>query len=422
LNARLSVLALAAFSAVAGASPISLTERQHAPFDGWAAQEGGTRGGALAAPEHVYTVRDRAGLLAALKTAAPARIVRVAATIDMSEGRAFRDSEDQAQRGALRIPSNTTLIGVTPDAGFINGSLAVANVSQVVIRNLAIRNPCDVGPRWDPKDGAKGNWNSSFDGILVSGAHHVWIDHNSFTDAPDIDDKQPVENGMLKQCHDGALDINQAADFVSVTYNRFGQHEKNMLIGSSDRATGDQSHLRVTLKGNLFEHVAERAPRVRYGQVHVLNNYYVGDRRRAVYGHHYSIGVAHASHVISDANAFEIAGADAGNCKQVVRDPASSPGVFADTGSILNGAALKDCPFGGNVGWRVPYGFTPLAAADVPRHVLENAGPRALAAAADGYAEARILPRPGSPSSCARARTPRATGRVPACSWRTTAR
>jgi pectate lyase len=301
MNARLTAIALAvagALACAAHASPVALAERQHAPFDGWAALEGGTRGGALASPEHVYTVRDRAQLLAALNAPAPARIVRVAASIDMSEGRPFTSSADQAQRGAVRIPSNTTLIGVAPGAGFINGSLSVANVSQVVIRNLALRNPCDVGPRWDAKDGPKGNWNSLFDAITVSGSHHVWIDHNSFTDAPNTDDRQPLENGKLKQCHDGALDINQAADFVSVTYNRFAQHEKNMLIGSGDRATGDQGHLRVTLKGNLFEHIAERSPRVRYGQVHLLNNHYVGDRRHPVYAHGYSVGVAHASHII----------------------------------------------------------------------------------------------------------------------------
>jgi pectate lyase/pectin methylesterase-like acyl-CoA thioesterase len=384
------------------AVPVAVAERQHAPFDGWAAQEGGTRGGALAAPEHVYTVRDRAQLLAALQAQAPARIVRVAATIDLSEGRPFSDTEDQARRGLVRVPANTTIIGVAPGAGFVNGSLLVANVAQVVIRNLAIRNPCDVGPRWDPKDGAKGNWNSSFDGITVSGAHHVWIDHNSFTDAPETDDRQPIENGMPKQCHDGALDINQAADFVSVTYNHFAQHEKNMLIGSSDRATSDRSHLRITLKGNLFEDVAERAPRVRYGQVHLLNNFYTGNRRRPVYAHHYSIGVAHASHIISHANAFEIAGAS--DCRQLVRDPASSPGVFTDSGSLLNGQPLKDCPYGGNIGWRVPYSFTALAANEVARHVRENAGPQPLVDGADGHAEARILPQAGGKPFVLRAR------------------
>lgn len=403
MNAPLAALALAAasFAAPFAASPAgaampgALAERQHAPVDGWAAQEGGTQGGALADPAHVYTVRDRAGLLAALAAPAPARIVRVAASIDMSEGRPYASSDDQARRGAVRLPANTTLIGSAPGAGFVNGSLLVANVSQVVIRNLAIRNPCDVGPRWDPQDGAKGNWNALFDGITVSGSHHVWIDHNSFTDAPDTDDRQPVENGMRKQCHDGALDITQGSDFVSVTYNRFALHEKTMLIGASDRATGDTGRLRVTLKANLFEHVAERAPRVRYGQVHLLNNYHVGDRKHPAYRHGYSVGVAHASRIVSDANAFEVAGATA--CRQVVRDPAASPGVFADTGSLLNGQALADCPHTGDAGWRPPYTYAALPANQVARHVQENAGPRLLDGSGPGYAEARIAPAAGAP-------------------------
>ena len=100
--------ALAAMTlALAGA----VSERQHAPGDGWAAQEGGTRGGAMAAPAHVYTVRNPDELLAALRAPAPARIVRVAASIDMSAGRPFSDTQDQARRSVVRIPSNTTVLG-----------------------------------------------------------------------------------------------------------------------------------------------------------------------------------------------------------------------------------------------------------------------------------------------------------------------
>lgn len=397
IAATLTLTALIPATSLAAAPmPGPIAERQHAPADGWAAQQGGTRGGALAGPAHVYTVADRVQLVAALEAPAPARIVRVAATIDMSEGRAFRDHDDQARRGAVRIPSNTTLVGVAPGAGFVNASLMITGVEQVIVRHLAIRNPCDVAPQWDAQDGAKGNWNSEFDGITVRAARHVWIDHNSFTDAPDTDDRAPIENGKRKQCYDGALDITQGSDLVSVTYNHFAQHEKNMLIGAGDRFTGDQGRLRITLKGNLFEHVAERAPRVRFGQVHLLNNYYVGERGRAVYGHGYSIGVAHASRLISDANAFEVAGAN--TCEQLVRDPARSPGVFVDSGSLLNGQPLSDCPHGGDAGWRVPYPYMALPASQVPAHVRANAGPHPGANdSAGAIVEARLAPATGAP-------------------------
>jgi len=397
MSAAVAALVLAPALALAGA----VSERQHAPGDGWAAQEGGTRGGAMAAPAHVYTVRDPDALLAALSAPAPARIVRVAARIDMSAGRPFADTGDQARRGVVRIPSNTTLLGVTPDAGFVNASLHVSGVSQVIVRNLALRNPCDVEPKWDPGDGARGNWNSRYDGISVSNARHVWIDHNSFTDAPVTDDTQPVENGMPRQCHDGALDITNGADLVSVTYNRFAQHEKNTLVGGNDRAVGDRSRLRVTFKGNLFEHVSERAPRVRYGQVHLLNNYHLGDRRHPVYAHHYSVGVGVEAHIVTHANAYEIAGAT--GCAHVVRAPGGSAGVHVDAGSTLNGQPLAGCADGGDVGWRVPYRFDVLPAHEVPRHVLAHAGPRPLDAA-QGFVEARLTLGAGDAPFVLRAR------------------
>jgi len=38
----------------------------------------------------------------------------------------------------------------------------------------------------------------------------------------------------------------------------------------------------VTFHHNRFSNVTERAPRVRFGRVHVFNNYYEGDRSRTV--------------------------------------------------------------------------------------------------------------------------------------------
>ena len=100
MNAALAAVALALALQPIHAQTVTpgSAERQHAPADGWGAQEGGTRGGALALPAHVFTVRNRAELVAALTASAPSRIVRVAATIDMTEGRPFADSADR--RGA----------------------------------------------------------------------------------------------------------------------------------------------------------------------------------------------------------------------------------------------------------------------------------------------------------------------------------
>jgi pectate lyase/pectin methylesterase-like acyl-CoA thioesterase len=367
-------LMLAAATTLAGTAPAAFFARQEAPLDGWAAQDGGTRGGADAAD--IVTVVDAAGLRRALDPKhTGSRIVQVAGTIDMSEGRPYASNADQARRGRVALPSNTTLVGLGADAGFVNAHLEVVKVSQVIIRNLNLRNPCDVAPEWDPHDGAQGNWNSQFDGISIVGSTHVWIDHNSFTDAPFTDDRLPVENGKHKQCHDGALDIRDASDFVTVSYNRFAQHQKNMLIGAGDKATGDIGHLRISISNNLFERVASRAPRVRYGQVHLFNNYHVGDRRDPAYGHDYSVGVAKGARIVSHANAFEIAGAR--SCRDAIKafeDPAHDDGLFTDTGSLLNGASIAPCGQAATPAWVVPYPFTPRPADTVAAWVLAQAG------------------------------------------------
>jgi pectate lyase/lysophospholipase L1-like esterase len=338
--------------------------RENAPADGWAGMEGGTQGGAAAAASAVHDVGSRAELLAALAAAGDARIIQVRGTIDMADG---------ARPGMVRLPSNTTLIGLGEDAGLVNASIVLANVSQVIIRNLAIGNPCDPEPKWDPQDGPRGNWNSLYDGITVTASHHVWIDHNSFTDAPRTDGLSPKENGMLKQCHDGALDITAASDFVTVSYNHFALHEKNTLVGASDRATGDDGHLRVTFSNNFFDHVAARAPRVRFGQVHLFNNFHKGSRKHAEYAHEYSVGIARQARLIIDANAYDIEGAR--GCGDALHNPGKSePGAVLDRGSQLNGKALADCGFSADVGWSVPYPFTALAAADVQPNVMSNAG------------------------------------------------
>jgi len=367
-------LALAGCAALAP-FPTGLSIRQEAPPDGWAAQAGGTRGGADAPGANVLTVTNAAQLRSALgKTIEGSRIVQVDGVIDMSEGHPYASNADQARRGKVALPSNTTLVGIGTKSGFVNAHLVVAKVSQVIIRNLNLVNPCDVEPRWDPDDGDMGNWNAEFDAISIVGAQHVWVDHNSFTDAPVTDDLLPVVNGKPRQCHDGALDIREASDYVTVSYNHFALHEKNMLIGASDKAEMDAGRLRVTISNNLFEYVASRAPRVRFGQVHLFNNYHVGDRRHPAYRHAYSVGVAKAARIVSHANVFEIAGARA--CTDAVRAFASGAdaGTFSDAGSLLNGAPLAPCGATDSPSWSVPYAFAPLPTSAVPAHVRRHAG------------------------------------------------
>ena len=119
--------------------------------------------------------------------------------------------------------------------------------------------------------------------------------------------------------------------------------------------------------------MAARAPRVRFGQVHLFNNFHKGSRKHAEYAHEYSVGIARQARLIIDANAYDIEGAR--GCGDALHNPGKSePGAVLDRGSQLNGKALADCGFSADVGWSVPYPFTAFAAADVQPNVMSNAG------------------------------------------------
>jgi len=182
----------------------------------------------------------------------------------------------------------------------IRGSSSV-NRTNIIIRNLTFEDTYDCFPAWDPTDGELGAWNALYDSISLRNTDHVWIDHNTFADRETADSTLPHYFGVLYQVHDGLLDITNASDFVTVSWNRFENHDKVMLIGSSDSATADRGKLSVTLHHNLFENLGQRAARVRFGKVHIYNNYYkVSNPENYVY----SWGVGFESAIYAQNNFF----------------------------------------------------------------------------------------------------------------------
>lgn len=360
-------------------SPDGDVAREAAPTSGWAGYAGGTTGGQAATAQNVYLVNSAPQLIASLQGTQP-KIVKIQGLIDMAamdNGGPFMGPQDQSKRNRITVPSNTTIIGVGADAQLLNAAILISNVENVIVRNLKIANPCDIAPKWDPNDGPEGNWNSEYDGIVIENSKHVWIDHNHFTDAPITDDRMPIENNKRVECHDGALDVKKGSDYVTASYNVFELHEKNNLIGSSDSAKDDEGHLTMTFNGNLFSDVAERAPRVRFGKVHLYNNYHQASKFHPVYPHQYSVGVGYKARIISTANVFDIAGAK--SCEDVVKNPGSKsrPGAIIDTASLLNGAALdlaNQCHISADVGWAVPYSYSAVPAGEVKQLVTSRAG------------------------------------------------
>lgn len=418
LNRR-HVIALTALPVISGcastAAPIAAPNEL--PL-GWASV-GKTTGGAGARPEHIVDVHDRAGLDAALRLGDTPKIIRLHRFIDLCPGgvEAFRDPafsfdafdraydpatwgrddptgplEDARKRSAkrqaavsvVRLPSNTTLVGAAPGAGFQHGMVLLDKVQNVIVRDLRFSDAYDHFPEWQPRDNGHGEWNSEYDNLSLRTAERVWVDHCHFDDGSRPDRLEPIRLGQRVQHHDGLLDITNQSDLVTVSWCRFQAHDKTMLIGSSDGKTSDAGKLRVTLHHNHFHACKERTPRVRFGRVHVVANLFSADRREEFA---YSLGVGIQSRLVSESNRWELpAGIGAGQLIRRLKGDA-----FFDRGSRLNGqpvdllaawhAAHPGETLSADVGWRPEdaYDTAGLRPADPDRlaeRIRADAGPR----------------------------------------------
>ena len=96
----------------------------------------------------------------------------------------------------------------------------------------------------------------------------------------------------------------------TISYSTFENHNKTMLIGSSDSKISDEGKLHVTLHHNYFHDVVQRLPRVRFGQVHVYNNYFASDTTNGEYAYAYALGVGKNSQIYAENNVADIVGKD----------------------------------------------------------------------------------------------------------------
>ncbi|HET6214997.1 MAG TPA: pectate lyase [Micromonosporaceae bacterium] len=316
--------------------------------DGWAADGPGTTGGSAADADHVYIAHSRAELVVALggnnatnRTNATPKIIYLAGTINGFEGAdgallscadladpgfsldaylaaydpavwgrvnpsgpledaRVRSVANQTRQTQINVGPNTTIIGLR-DATLLNLTLMLDGASNTIVRNVTFNDGRDCFPQWSPTDGATGNWNSQFDNASVRRSSNVWFDHNTFTDGDDPDSTQPVYFGRPLQWHDGNLDITHTSSLVTVSFNRFTNHDKVMLIGSSNTVGPDVGRLNVTLHHNLFDGVNQRLPRVRFGKVDVYNNAY-----RLAEPFDYALGVGVQSAIVAENNFFTV--------------------------------------------------------------------------------------------------------------------
>jgi pectate lyase len=269
----------------------------------------GTTGGGNATP---VTVTTASALISAIQSSSPA-VVRVSGMIAVS--------------GMQRVAGNKTVIGVGSGSGITGGGLNVHDTSNVIIQNLNFSG-------------------SSDDAINVETSTRVWIDHNTLSNA-----------------HDGLIDIKHAADFVTVSWNKFFNHDKTMLLGHSDsNAAEDTGHLRVTYHHNWFNGTNQRHPRVRFGNpVHVYNNFYGGVTA-------YGVASTMQGGTLVEGNYFENT-SDAFHCGEAASPPAA---MVARNNTMVNSAGNTSACTG--TVKAIPYSYTLDPSANVKSIVTSGAG------------------------------------------------
>lgn len=148
----------------------------------------------------------------------------------------------------LRVASDKTILGLGADATISGGGFFLGpGVHNVIIRNLTIGDTKDLVADPTGKE-------LDYDGIQMDGAHHVWIDHCQFRDI-----------------NDGMIDSRKDTDYLTVSWNKFFDHNKVFGIGWTENMIS-----KITIHHNWFKNVVQRNPSCDNATCHMFNNYLDG--------------------------------------------------------------------------------------------------------------------------------------------------
>ncbi|KAF5879592.1 putative pectate lyase a protein [Botrytis fragariae] len=198
---------------------------------GYASTNGGTKGGAGGTTTTVSTYAQFTKAATAGNT-----VVVVSGPITQAASQ-------------VKVASDTTIIGKNSKVVFTGFGLLVKEQSNVIIRNIAIKEVL----------AANG------DALGIQKSTNVWVDHVDLSSNRDHD----------KDYYDGLFDVTHASDYVTLSNSFIHDHWKASLVGHSDsNSAEDKGHLRVTYANNYWKNVNSRGPSIRFGTAHIYNSYH----------------------------------------------------------------------------------------------------------------------------------------------------
>lgn len=305
---------------------------------GWASQNGGTTGGGEAAATVVSTY---ATLKAAIQNTA-VKVIQVNGTITIPSGGriSFQDQTGKTifgSAGAKLVSADQTKDN--------SGILYVKRCNNIIIRNLIFE-----GPGAYDVDG--------WDNVTIDACNNVWVDHSEFRDGVD-----------------GNFDIKNIADYITVSYCKFSylkppkaggpggsdDHRFSDLIGSGDGATADRGRLRVTFARCWWaQGCVARMPRVRFGKVHIVNNYFSSTVSKSC------VQAGFEADLLIEANVFE-------NVKVPVDLMANNSTAVQVKNNVFTSVTGNTSGNGVNA-FTPPYNISILAGSAVKSNVTGSAG------------------------------------------------
>ncbi|KAG0496996.1 hypothetical protein HPP92_001687 [Vanilla planifolia] len=140
----------------------------------------------------------------------------------------------------LRVSSFKTIDGRGQKIKLTGKGLQLKECEHVIVCNLEF-------------EGGRGH---DVDGIQIKPrSRHIWIDRCS-----------------LRDYDDGLIDITRESTDITISRCHFAMHDKTMLIGADSSHITDRC-IRVTIHHCFFDGTRQRHPRLRFGRVHLYNNY-----------------------------------------------------------------------------------------------------------------------------------------------------
>ncbi|WP_432151994.1 pectate lyase family protein [Streptomyces sp. bgisy029] len=252
-------MAIATAAAGLAAAPFQVTASTAAAAPGgatgFATQNGGTTGGAGGQTVRAATGTDIHRALCERPSSSTPIVIEVAGTITVGNTAKVSGPGCSTAAGVIELKqiSNVTLIGVGSGAVFDQVGIHIRESSNIIIRNVTVRNVKKSGSPTSNGGDAIG---------MESGVRNVWVDHTTLE-----------ASGGESEGYDGLFDMKNDTKYVTLSYSILRNSGRGGLIGSSE---SDVSNGFVTFHHNLYDTIDSRTPLLRGGVAHIYDNHYTG--------------------------------------------------------------------------------------------------------------------------------------------------